>query len=182
VQGLSHLEAFHQGLGVQEVWIASRSAASADALVGHAERLGLKARRVDDPNAALAECPLVITTTPAQQVVMTARPRDDAFVSAVGAFTPRMVEWSADVCQHLAHTGTLVVDTRDADHEAGDLLQAGVNVELLPTLRDVVCQTEAWQTAAQRRLEHGGPVFFKSCGWAGWDLAAARCVAAQLSR
>ena len=20
-----------------------------------------------------------------------------------------------------------------------------------------------------------GPVFFKSCGWAGWDLAAARC-------
>jgi ornithine cyclodeaminase len=22
-----------------------------------------------------------------------------------------------------------------------------------------------------------GPVFFKSCGWAGWDLAAARCVA-----
>ncbi len=182
VQGLSHLKAFHQGLGVQEVWIASRSASSADALVGHAERLGLKARRVDDPNAALAECPLVITTTPAQQVVMTARPRDDAFVSAVGAFTPRMVEWSADVCQHLAHTGTLVVDTRDADHEAGDLLQAGVNVELLPTLRDVVCQTEAWQTAAQRRLEHGGPVFFKSCGWGGWDLAAARCVAAQLSR
>jgi 1-piperideine-2-carboxylate/1-pyrroline-2-carboxylate reductase [NAD(P)H] len=182
VQGLSHLEAFHEGLGVQEVWIASRSAASADALVGHAQRFGVKARRVDDPNAALAECPLVITTTPAQQVVMTARPRDDAFVSAVGAFTPRMVEWSADVCQHLAHAGTLVVDTRDADHEAGDLLQAGVNVELLPTLRDVVCQTEAWQTAGQRRLEHGGPVFFKSCGWGGWDLAAARCVAAQLSR
>ena len=140
----------------------------------------IEARQVDDPNAALAECPLVITTTPAQQVVMTARPRDDAFVSAVGAFTPRMVEWSADVCQHLAHAGTLVVDTRDADHEAGDLLQAGVNVELLPTLRDVVCQTEAWQTAGQRRLEHGGPVFFKSCGWGGWDLAAARCVAAHI--
>jgi 1-piperideine-2-carboxylate/1-pyrroline-2-carboxylate reductase [NAD(P)H] len=179
VQGLSHLEAFHEGLGVKEVWIASRSVASADALVGHAERLGMKARRVDDPNAALAECPLVITTTPAKQVVMTARPRDDAFVSAVGAFTPRMVEWSADVCQHVARTGMLVVDTRDADHEAGDFLQAGLDVAAWPTLSDVVCQTSMWQAAAQRDAARTGPVFFKSCGWGGWDLAAARCVAAH---
>jgi len=182
VQGLSHLEAFHEGLGVQEVWIGSRSAASADALVGHAQRLGMKARRGDDPNAALAECPLVITTTPAQQVVMTARPRDDAFVSAVGAFTPRMVEWSADVCQHLAETGMLVVDTRDADHEAGDLLQANLNVAAFPTLQDVVCNAPTWQAAAQRQAERPGPVFFKSCGWGGWDLAAARCVAAEMPR
>jgi 1-piperideine-2-carboxylate/1-pyrroline-2-carboxylate reductase [NAD(P)H] len=174
VQGQSHLEAFHQGLGVQEFWVASRSAASADALVAHAHRLGLQARRVDDPNAALADCPLVVSTTPAQAVVLTALPRSDAFVAAVGAFTPRMVEWSAGVCQHLARTGTLVVDTRDADHEAGDLLQAGIDVSALPTLADVVGQTSAWQNA-QRPAD--GPVFFKSCGWAGWDLAAARCVA-----
>ena len=174
VQGQSHLEAFHQGLGVQEFWVASRSAVSADALVAHAHRLGLQARRVDDPNAALADCPLVISTTPAQTVVLTALPRSDAFVAAVGAFTPRMVEWSAGVCQHLARTGTLVVDTRDADHEAGDLLQAGIDVSALPTLADVVGQTAAWQNA-QRPAD--GPVFFKSCGWAGWDLAAARCVA-----
>ncbi|MFM7002107.1 MAG: delta(1)-pyrroline-2-carboxylate reductase family protein [Limnohabitans sp.] len=173
VQGQSHLEAFHQGLGVQEFWVASRSAASADALVAHAHRLGLQARRVDDPNAALADCPLVVSTTPAQAVVLTALPRSDAFVAAVGAFTPRMVEWSAGVCQHLARTGTLVVDTRDADHEAGDLLQAGIDVSALPTLADVVGQTAAWQYA--QRPAHG-PVFFKSCGWAGWDLAAARCV------
>ena len=131
VQGQSHLEAFHQGLGVQEFWVASRSAASADALVAHAHRLGLQARRVDDPNAALADCPLVVSTTPAQAVVLTALPRSDAFVAAVGAFTPRMVEWSAGVCLHLARTGTLVVDTRDADHEAGDLLQAGIDVSAL---------------------------------------------------
>jgi len=179
VQGRSHLEAFHEGLGVTDVLIASRQAASADALVRHAQDLGMQARRVDDPNVALAECPLVITTTSAQQVVMTARPRADAFVSAVGAFTPRMVEWSAPVCQHLARSGLLVVDTRDSDHEAGDLLQAGLDVAALPTLRDVVCQTPFWQAVAQRHAAHPGPVFFKSCGWAGWDLAAARCVAAQ---
>ena len=68
--------------------------------------------------------------------------------------------------------GTLVVDTRDADHEAGDLLQAGIDVSALPTLADVLARTEAQGSPAQAR----GPVFFKSCGWAGWDLAAARCI------
>ena len=173
VQGKAHLEAFHQGLGVQEVWVASRHPATADLLVGHAKTLGLDARRVDDPNAALADCPLVVSTTPAQEVVLTALPRSDAFVAAVGAFTPRMVEWSAQVCLRLAATGTLVVDTRDADHEAGDLLQAGIDVSTLPTLGDVVRQTGDWQRA--KRPSHG-PVFFKSCGWGGWDLAAARCL------
>ena len=33
VQGRAHLEAFREGLGVQEVWVSSRSSASADALV-----------------------------------------------------------------------------------------------------------------------------------------------------
>ena len=173
VQGRAHLEAFHEGLGVHEFCVASRSASSADALVAHAKGLGLKARRVDDLNAALAGCPLVVSATPAQEVVLTARPRSDAFVAAVGAFTPRMVEWSAEVCQHLANTGTLVIDTRDADHEAGDLLQANIDVSALPTLADVVGQTAHWQNAHR---PHGGPVFFKSCGWGGWDLAAARCM------
>jgi ornithine cyclodeaminase len=173
VQGRAHLEAFHEGLGVQEVWVASRSAASADALVAHAQTLGMRAQRVDDPNAALAHCPWVVSATPAQQVVLTDLSRSDAFIAAVGAFTPRMVEWSPEVCQHLAQTGTLVADTRDADHEAGDWLQAGLNVSALPTLADVVRQTPAW---AQTQRP-SGPVFFKSCGWAGWDLAAARCMA-----
>jgi ornithine cyclodeaminase len=176
VQGRAHLEAFREGLGVQEVWVSSRSSASADALVAHAQALGMRAQRVDDPNAALADCPLVVSTTPAQQVVLTALPRSDAFVVAVGAFTPRMVEWSADVCRHLKQTGTLVVDTRDADHEAGDLLQADIDVSALPTLADVVVQTQAWQNASR---PEGGPVFFKSCGWGGWDLAAARCLGQQ---
>lgn len=172
VQGRSHLEAFAAGLGVREVRIASRHPASADALVAHARTLGLDARRVDDPDAALADCPWVVSTTPAQQVVLRGTPRDDAFVAAVGAFTPRMVEWAPEVCRDLAARGTLVVDTRDADHEAGDLLQAGIDVAALPTLGD-------W-LASPRPVR--GPVFFKSCGWAGWDLAAARLVSLQPQR
>ena len=172
VQGRAHLDAFHNGLGIQEAWIHSRSASSADALVEHARSLGMTAHRVDDPNAALADCPLVVSATPAQAATLRAAPRADAFIAAVGAFTPGMAEWAPEVCKLLEATGTLVVDTRDADHEAGDLLQAGVDVTTLPTLADVVCDTPAWQTRAPRN----GPVFFKSCGWAGWDLGAARCV------
>lgn len=172
VQGRAHLDAFADGLGVQEVWVASRSASSADALVAHARARGLQAHRVDDADAALPHCPLVVSCTSAQAVALRALPRDDAFVAAVGAFTPSMVEWAPDVCQQLAERGTLVVDTRDADHEAGDLLQAGIDVAVLPTLADVVLDTPSWQRIQSRQ----GPVFFKSCGWAGWDLAAARCV------
>lgn len=171
VQGRSHLEAFAAGLGVREVWVASRNPASADALVAHARTLGLRAHRVDDADAALADCPLVVSATPAQQVALRGTPRDDAFVAAVGAFTPRMVEWSPEVCRDLAARGTLVVDTRDADHEAGDLLQAGIDVTALPALADLI---------ASPRPVHG-PVFFKSCGWGGWDLAAARLVSRTLS-
>ncbi len=178
VQGRAHLEAFVQGLGVQQVRVASRSVQSAQALVDHARSLGVQAERVDDPDAAMAECPLVVSCTSAQSVALRGLPRDDAFVCAVGAFTPRMVEWSPQACQHLAARGRVVVDTRDADHEAGDLLQAGLDVTAFDTLGDVVRQ----HLPGQRRDPRAGPVFFKSCGWAGWDLAAARCVAGGDSR
>lgn len=64
-------------------------------------------------------------------------------------------------------------------HEIQALLQAGIDVSALPTLADVVGQTMAWQSA---RRTDPGPVFFKSCGWAGWDLAAARCIAQALAQ
>jgi ornithine cyclodeaminase len=147
--------------------IASRSPASARARVELAKSRGLKARMSEDANAELAHCPLVVSCTPAQQVVVHAMPRPDAFVAAIGAFTPRMVEWGPEVCQQLQGRGLLLVDTRDADHEAGDLLQAGIDVSAIPTLGDLLRSGLPPTTT--------GPVFFKSCGWAGWDLAAARC-------
>lgn len=168
VQGRSHLEAFAQGLGVKEVMVASRSQASAQALVQHAINIGIEAQVVDKADEAMAECSLVVTATSATQIAMQARPRDDAFVCAVGAFSPRMVEWAPEVCLHMAQHGRILVDTRDADHEAGDLLQAGLDVSQFASLQDVVQQPHEFTNKT-------GPVFFKSCGWAGWDLAAARC-------
>jgi 1-piperideine-2-carboxylate/1-pyrroline-2-carboxylate reductase [NAD(P)H] len=164
-QGRAHLEAFAQGLGIREVVVYSRSEASAHRLAAHAREIGLGARVVADADAALAECPLVVTCTPAAGIVLRALPRADAFIAAVGAFTPAMIELAPDLTLHCARTGRTVVDTRDADHEAGDLLQAGLDVARLPSLREI----------APHAARQAGPVLFKSCGWAGWDLAAARC-------
>ncbi len=169
-QGKAHLEAFAEGLNVREVLIASRSASSAQGLAQHAQALGLQARVVQDANAALAECPLAVTCTPASAVILSAMPRQDGFVGAVGAFTPHMVELGPDLCRAMAARGTLVVDTADARHEAGDLLQAGLDVGQFDTLADVV------RAGSGTRA---GPVLFKSCGWAGWDLAAARTAVAK---
>lgn len=165
VQGLAHLEAFVEGLGVTEVWIASRSAASAQKLARHAATLGAQAHTVTDADAALPHCPLVAVCTPAQAVVLSAPPRADAFVAAVGAFTESMAELSPSFCHHVAAHGRIVLDSDDARHEAGDLLQAGLDANPLPTLGQLVRNGFAPAT---------GPVLFKSCGWAGWDLAAAR--------
>jgi len=168
VQGRTHLDAFADCLGVREVVIASRSQASAEALARHARSRGLAARTTRDPDAALADCPLVVTCTPASGVVLRALPGPGHFIAAVGAFTPTMVELSPELCRHVGLRGRVVVDTGDATHEAGDLLQAGLEVSRFETLQAVV--TSIAPGAAVRP----GPVLFKSCGWAGWDLAAAR--------
>ncbi|NMM10788.1 MAG: delta(1)-pyrroline-2-carboxylate reductase family protein [Polaromonas sp.] len=165
VQGKAHLDAFAEGLPIKEVVIASRSLSSAQRLAEYAQSLGLRARVAADANAALADCPLTVTCTPAHGVVLSALPRNDAFIAAVGAFTPHMVELSPELCRHFAVHGTVVVDTADAAHEAGDLLQAGLEVARFASLADVL-HAETFAVA--------GPVLFKSCGWAGWDLAAAR--------
>ena len=165
VQGKAHLEAFSAVLGTRLVMIASRSLASAELLAQHARLLGLKAQVVTDADAALAMCPLAVTCTPANSIVLSATPRQDAFISAVGAFTPSMAELGFDLCRYMAKHGTVWLDTADAQHEAGDLLQAGLNLRQVATLGELVRHNTDRPT---------GPVLFKSCGWAGWDLAAAR--------
>lgn len=173
VQGKAHLEAFAQGLGVKQVIIASRSEASAELLAQHARFLGLQASITQDPNAALRDCPLVVTCTPASGIVLTETPRDDAFIAAVGAFKPSMVELAPELCQHIAKLGQIVVDTADAAHEAGDLIQAGLDVSQFPTLEQLLC--------SEVTVKSRSAVLFKSCGWAGWDLAAARLAIQALS-
>jgi 1-piperideine-2-carboxylate/1-pyrroline-2-carboxylate reductase [NAD(P)H] len=173
VQGRAHLEAFAQGLGIQQFVIASRSAASAEALAAHARSFGLQASVTQDPNAALQDCPIVVTCTPATGIVLSETPRDDAFIAAVGAFKPSMAELSPALCQHIAEQGQIALDTSDAAHEAGDLLQADLDIGQFPILAQIV--------RGEVMVSKKSPVLFKSCGWAGWDLAAASLAIAKAS-
>jgi 1-piperideine-2-carboxylate/1-pyrroline-2-carboxylate reductase [NAD(P)H] len=178
VQGRAHLEAMVTGLGVRQVFIHSRSASSAHALVQHAQRLfqqlgmaGGQASAVASPAEVLAQCPLVVTCTPARAHVLhsPAALHPQVLVSAVGAFTPQMAELAPSVVQHFAQSGRIVLDTMDAAQEAGDLLQAQIVVPSYATLQQTLAAEQPSTTT-----------LFKSCGWAGWDLAAARLVRQSL--
>lgn len=164
VQALSHVQAFTEALGVDEIWVSGRTPASSQAFCQALHQLGLYAEPATDLDTALSRCPLVITATSAKSVCLRGRVRDDAFVAAIGAFTPKMIELDPALTRDMAHRGQVVLDSAAARHEAGDLIAAGLDLTRLPTL------------GAQPTRRDGGPVLFKSCGSALWDLAAARCV------
>lgn len=166
-QARHHLEAFHEGLGVQQVYITSRDMAHAEVLAEYARGLEMEASVVAAPGEVLFEVSLIVTATTSMQPVLPPGVREDAFVAAVGAYTPSMAELTAD----LVRRSRLFVDTLDgAQAEAGDLIQAGVDWSQVTPLED----------ALEMARPEGGPVVFKSVGHALWDLAAARLALADL--
>lgn len=184
VQALAHVQALVACCGVREVWVRGRTPARsrefAQALrAGQTDQSdppvlpqGIRVRPADDLPAALQRCPLVVTATPAQAPCLMGPLRADALVAAIGAFTPAMIELDPALTRHIASTGQVLLDSADARHEAGDLLAAGIPTGHLPTLADLLAQPPAQRPA--------GPLLFKSCGHALWDLAAARCAAGLL--
>lgn len=195
VQAEAHAQAFAAGLGVQEVWVKGRQRDSAEALAARLRAQGLRAQATDDLAAALARCPLVVTATPARGVCLSGPLRPDAFVAAVGAFTPQMLELDPALTRWVHGTGRVVLDSPAARHEGGDLLAAGLAVDRLPTLADLLDpgaappppRSDPARASSPQAGPTGlgalgdaptGPVLFKSCGAALWDLAAARCAVA----
>jgi ornithine cyclodeaminase/alanine dehydrogenase-like protein (mu-crystallin family) len=88
--------------------------------------------------------------------------RDDAVISAIGAFTRHM----AEVAPELVQRCDVVVDTMEGCRaEAGDLIQANVDWSKVASMDALI----AGSAARDRTL------LFKSVGSALWDLAAARC-------
>ena len=162
-QALSHVQAFTEALGVDEIWVRGRSEASARSFCQTLHQRGLFAEVAVDLDAALARCPLIVSATSAQAICLSGQVLDDAFVAAIGAFSPAMIEVDPELTRDIAVRGQIVLDSASARHEAGDLLAAGLDMAALPTL------------AEHPPRRDGGPVLFKSCGSALWDLAAARC-------
>ncbi len=186
VQALAHAQAFAEVLAPSDLLIAARRAASAQALVAQLAAQGIAARALatdeaaPDPSPgtappsaedalsrAVAQADWIVTATTSRQAVIADTVRPDALVFAVGAFTPQMCELPAS----LVRRATVWVDTRDgARHEAGDLLQAGIDIDRVQQLGD----DAPGATPPQPHAVPGPrPVVFKSVGSAVWDLAAA---------
>lgn len=176
-QGHAHAEMLIETSKPERITVASRSVDSTVRLVKRIQALDVGGVSQDALPKSLDEYDLIITCTPAQQVVMSAHPRPDAVICAIGSYTPKMIEWDPEVVRQISESGHICVDSRDADHEAGDLLQAGLNPSRYPCLADLVRSPES------RYSRHDqGPLLFKSCGWGGWDLAAAKCATAQFDK
>jgi ornithine cyclodeaminase len=169
-QGKAHLEAFTKWLPHCDVFICARTFDSAEALAHRARQQGVNAQAIGATEDILPACGLIITATTSQQPVLADRVHNDAFIAAVGAYTPQMAELPAS----LVRRASLFVDTLEgAQCEAGDLIQAGVDWSQVMPLSAVL---------AGARPAPGRPVIFKSVGHALWDLAAARLAIRRLAQ
>jgi ornithine cyclodeaminase/alanine dehydrogenase-like protein (mu-crystallin family) len=164
-QARSHLEAFHEGLGTQKVFVNSRGEEKARALAEHARKLGMEASVVGDVEEALGEASLVVTATTSAEPVLPEEMPADAFIAAVGSFRPDM----AELPSALIRSANRVVadDLEGAREEAGDLIQAEHAGAL--SWGNVLPLEDVFDAGRPE-----GPVIFESVGHALWDLAAAR--------
>ena len=172
-QAQVHLEALHEGLGVREAYLFSRTRQRAEALAQTMTARGMQVQVVAAPEAVLDRVRLIVTATTATTPFLPERLPEDCFVAAVGAFRAHM----AEAPPALVANSRVVIDTDEgARAEAGDLIQAATQNAFhwsdAITLDAVVREGK---TPAG-----SGPVLFKSVGQSLWDLAAGRVLAATL--
>ncbi|PWC39620.1 bifunctional Delta(1)-pyrroline-2-carboxylate/Delta(1)-piperideine-2-carboxylate reductase [Azospirillum sp. TSO35-2] len=163
-QSSGHVEALAALYPGIRVDVHSRSLDSAAAFCAGHQGQGVELRPASgavDPAAAV-----VIALTTSLAPIYDETPRPDRLLVGVGAFKPEMAEFGPTA----VHGSELFVDDpAGAHHEAGDLIQAGVDWSVV---RSLVEALDGGATAGRPRL-------FKSVGCAAWDLAAARCALAQ---
>lgn len=120
---------------------------------------------------ALTDADAVICLTTATAPVLPAQLPAAMLVIGAGAFKPQM----AEIAPGLLATRTIVVDDLDgARHEAGDLLQAGVDWQQVSELADWLDLEASGKSAAP------AGVVVKTVGQAAWDLAAAHVAIGSL--
>ena len=183
-EGQAHLEAFSSFLAGDHFYIYSRTHAKAQALAAYSRLLHIDAQAVDSLDDIVPQCGLIITCTTSTAPLFADAVRDGAMVIAVGAYSHAMCE----LPHELIRRSRVVVDTLEgAQHEAGDLSQAGVDWARVAALEDVVVETQHPERSAapQGQAESKdtslqAPIVFKSVGHALWDLAAARLAVKNL--
>lgn len=159
-QAIHHLKALAAMHPDCKVWVRGRDAKGAEAFcTAH----GAMHRRMQA--CGPAEVPdgvqVVIALTTATRPVYDEVARTGRLVIGVGAFKPEMAELGKTT---LNGSEIYADDLIGARHEAGDLLQAGIDWGRVASLA----------SALKQRPDPGRPIVFKSVGTGAWDLAASR--------
>lgn len=162
-QASAHAAALAEYFGVRQFHVAGTSADRAQAFAA-----ALRARHpgIDVHAHAAAACApetdVAIALTTSAVPVIPERLAPHTLAIGVGAFKRTMAEFPPA----LLHARDIVVDDADgARHEAGDLIQAGIDWSGVRSLGDIL--------AGKAERPAGVPVF-KTVGQAAWDLAAGR--------
>lgn len=171
-QAAAHADALIDFLGIKQFWIKGRDR---DGEVAFCKRLqdnypGVSAKPAISVPHSAAEMgvDVVIALTTSRESVIPADLEPHVLAIGVGAFTPEMAEFPAQ----LLHARSIVVDDRPgAMHEAGDLIRAGIDWTKVRELSEI---------SGDDRVHGGVTPVLKTVGQAAWDLAAARVVAASL--
>jgi ornithine cyclodeaminase len=168
VQARTQLEAVRCVRDIHEVRVVSPSGASADRLVAELE--GVAARRVDDPDVAIAGADIVLAATSSPSPVFDgSKVEPGTHVTGVGSFTTEMRE----VDTALVQRARVVVDQREAImEEAGDIvgpIRDGAVDESVMTaeIGDIVLGRDPGRTSRDEIT------FFKSVGNAVQDVSVA---------
>lgn len=110
---------------------------------------------------SIPDVDVVITVTTSTEPVYNELAKPGRLIIGVGAFKPEMAELGK-----VTLDGSVLYadDTAGAQHEAGDLLRAGVDWS----------QVRSLAAAIRGPIDSSRPIVFKSVGTAAWDLAASR--------
>jgi len=165
-QAAAHADALVEFFDVRNFEISSRSLATAQAFCD-----ALRARHPQvsaGPAAAKVTAHVVIAATTSKTPVIPADLPASTLAIGIGAFTPAMAELPPALLQSRR---IVVDDIAGARHEAGDIIQAGVDWSRVV---DIAGCLDAVATDATM------PVF-KTVGQAAWDLAAGRVALSALA-
>lgn len=171
-QAAAHAEAFISFLGIRQFWVRGQDRNSEIAFCNRLQDNypGVSAKPANPDASRTAEMgvDVVIALTTSQEPVIPADLDPHVLAIGVGAFTPEMAEFPAQ----LLHARPIVVDDRPgAEHEAGDLIRAKIEWSAVRELSEL---------PGDDRICAGVTPVLKTVGQAAWDLAAARVVAASL--
>lgn len=160
-------QARSHALAMQERWpgvqlrCVGRQRSQAEAFAAQLAREGLAGVRALPLAQALEDSDVAVAATTSLSAVLPDAVDGRTLIVGIGSFTPQMAELPAS---EVRRRQVWVDDLDGARHEAGDLLQAGLDWSR------VRCLAEALQDPA---LSHA-PLLYKTVGHAAWDLAAVR--------